>query len=72
MDDLPEPVKVDMGFATYQSKVEVLGNKLRYSREFVRREVLLKPDQIEILCKMQGIISADENVSVVLILKPRF
>jgi hypothetical protein len=66
VDDIPEPVKVDMGFATYQSKIEVSGNKLRYTREFIRREVFLKPDQIETLRKMQGIIGADENVSVVL------
>jgi hypothetical protein len=66
VDDVPEPVNVDMGFATYQSKVEVTGNKLRYSREFVRREVLLKPDRTEELRKMQGIIGADENAAVVL------
>jgi hypothetical protein len=66
IDDVPEPVKVDMGFATYESKIEITGTKLRYSREFVRREVLLKPDQTEALRKMQGIIGADENVAVVL------
>ncbi len=66
VDDVPEPVKVDMGFATYQSKIEVIGTKLKYSREFVRREVLLKPGQTEALRKMQGIIGADENVAVVL------
>jgi hypothetical protein len=66
VDDIPAPVKVDMGFASYESKIEILGNKLRYSREFVRREVLLKPDQIETLRKMQGIIGVDENSAVVL------
>ena len=66
VDDVPEPVSVDMGFAAYHSKIEVSGNKLTYFREFVRREVLLKPDQIEALRKMQGIIGADENASVVL------
>jgi len=55
-----------MGFATYESKIEITGTKLRYSREFVRREVLLKPDQTEALRKMQGIIGADESVAVVL------
>jgi transglutaminase-like putative cysteine protease len=66
VDDIPDPVKVDMGFATYQSKIEVTGSKLKYSREFVRREVLLKPEQTEALRKMQSIIGADENVAVVL------
>jgi hypothetical protein len=66
VDDVPEPVNVDMGFATYQIKVEVSGAKLRYSREFVRRDVLIKPDRTEELRKMQGIIGADENTAVVL------
>lgn len=66
VDDLPEPVNVDMGFAAYHSKVEVTGNKLRYSREFIRREVLLQPQRVEELRKMQGIIGADENAAVVL------
>ena len=48
-----------MGFASYERKMEVSGSKLRYSREFIRREVLLQPDQIETLRKMQGIIGAD-------------
>jgi len=66
VDDVPEPVNVDMGFAAYHSKIEVAGNKVRYSREFIRREVLLKPERVEELRKMQGIIGADENAAVVL------
>lgn len=66
VDDVPGPVDVDMGFAAYHSKIEVAGNKLRYSREFIRREVLLKPERVEELRKMQGIIGADENAAVVL------
>ena len=66
VDDVPGPVDVDMGFAAYHSKVEVEGNKLRYSREFIRRDVLLKPERVEDLRKMQGIIGADENAAVVL------
>jgi Domain of Unknown Function with PDB structure (DUF3857)/Transglutaminase-like superfamily len=66
VDDLPEPVNVDMGFAAYHSKFEVAGKKLRYSREFIRREVLLPPQRTEELRKMQGIIGADENAAVVL------
>jgi len=66
VDDLPDPVKVDMGFAAYQSKVEVTGAKLRYSREYVRREVLIQPNRTEEMRKLQGIIGADENAAVVL------
>jgi len=66
VEDVPEPVDVDMGFAAYHSKIEIAGNKLRYSREFIRREVLVQPDRVEQLRKMQGIIGADENTAVLL------
>jgi transglutaminase-like putative cysteine protease len=66
VDDVPDPVKVDMGFAMYQSKVEVVGSKLRYSREFVQRNVLIPPDRTEDLRKLEGIIGADEVAAVVL------
>jgi hypothetical protein len=66
VDDVPDPVNVDMGFAMYQSKVEVVGSTLRYSREFVRRNVLIQPDRTEDLRKLQGIIGADEIAAVVL------
>jgi hypothetical protein len=66
VDDVPDPVKVDMGFAMYQSKVEVIGSTLRYSREFVRRNVLIQPDRTEDLRKLEGIIGADEVAAVVL------
>jgi hypothetical protein len=66
VDDMPDPVKVDVGFATYQSKVEVEGSKVRYSREFVRRDVLVSPDKTEELRKFLGIIGADEAAVVVL------
>src|SRR5437667_10214253 len=54
------------GFAMYQSKVEVIGSKLRYSREFVRRKVLIQPDRTEDLRELQGIIGADQVAAVVL------
>ena len=49
-----------------QSEVEVIGSKLRYSREFVRRNVLIPPDRTEDLRKLEGIIGADEVAAVVL------
>lgn len=66
VDNVPDPVNVDMGFAAYQSKIEVTAAKLRYTREFVRRDVLIKPDRAEELRKLQEIIRADENAAVVL------
>jgi hypothetical protein len=59
-------VKVDAGFASYQSKVEVAGSTLRYTREFVRRDVLIGPEHTEELRKFLGTIGADEAAVVVL------
>jgi hypothetical protein len=59
-------VKVDLGFASYESRVEVEGSKVRYSREFVRREVLVGAEKTEELRKLLGIIGADEAAVVVL------
>lgn len=66
VEDVPDPVKVDAGFASYQSKVEVAGSTLRYTREFVRRDVLIGPEHAEELRKFLGTIGADEAAVVVL------
>jgi hypothetical protein len=66
VDDVPDPVKVDMGFATYESKVEVKGSTIRYSREFVRKDVLIPPENTEEVRKLLGVIGADEAAVVVL------
>ena len=66
VEDVPDPVKVDAGFASYQSKVEVQGSKVRYSREFVRRDVMIGPEHTEELRKFLGTIGADEAAEVVL------
>lgn len=66
VEDVPDPAKVDAGFASYQSKIEVEGSRLRYTREFVRRDVLIGPEHTEELRKFLGTIGADEAAVVVL------
>lgn len=66
VDDIPAPVNVDVGFASYQSKVEVSGSKLRYSRAYTVRELRVNPDRIADLRKLDGAIGADESAAVVL------
>ena len=66
VEDVPDPAKVDAGFASYQSTVEVEGSKLRYTRVFVRRDVLIGPEHTEELRKFMGAIGADEAAVVVL------
>jgi hypothetical protein len=66
VDDVPDPVKIDFGFATYTSKVEVQGSKLRYSRDYVVRDLSVPPEKFEEWARLQSTISADESASVIL------
>jgi hypothetical protein len=66
VDDLPDPVKIDVGFASYESKVQVEGSKLRYSREYVVRDLSVPPDKYSEWVRLQGTIGADESAAAVL------
>lgn len=66
VDELPDPTKIDVGFATYSSEVKAEQNVLRYSRELVVKELVLKPDQYGDLKKLEAAITTDENRSAVL------
>jgi len=66
VDDLPEPTKIDSGFAAYESKFEVNGSRLHYSREYTRRDVKIDAVRMAEFRKFEGAIGADENAAVVL------
>jgi hypothetical protein len=66
VDDIPDPVKIDVGFASYQSKIEVEGSKLRYWREYVVRDLSVPPEKFADWARLQGVIGADEAADVVL------
>lgn len=66
VDDVPEPAKIDVGFASYQSKIEVEGSKLRYRREYIVRELSVPSEKFADWVKLQGVIGADETAAVVL------
>ena len=66
IDEVPDPVNVDAGFASYRSEVKVDGNTLRYSREYVLKKLDLDPDQYAALKKFEAEVNADENRSAVL------
>lgn len=66
VDDLPDPVRVDTGFASYQSKTEVVGRSLRYTRSFEIRTLSLPADRAAELKSLYRIITGDERSSVVL------
>lgn len=66
VDEMPDPVKVDLGFAAYQSSVEVKGNTLHYARTYTVRKVTLPSNQYGDLQKLAGIIEMDEQNRAVL------
>ena len=55
-----------MGFASYQSKVEVSGSKLRYWREYVVHDLSVSPNRFAEFRQFEGRIGAEENAVVVL------
>ena len=66
VDDLPDPVNVDVGFATYHSEVKAQGDVLHYRREYVLKKVTLDPGDYPILHKLESAIATDENSDAVL------
>ena len=66
VDDMPAPVDLDVGFASYKSDVKANGNVLHYSREYVVRALDLAPEKSADVSKLMGVITADENSSAVL------
>lgn len=66
VDDVPDPVNVDMGFATYHSEVKAEGGALHYKREYVRKKVELGADDYGKLRKLEAAITTDENSDAVL------
>jgi len=66
VDEIPDPVKIDLGFAAYQSSFEVAGNKLHYTRRYTVRQLTLPADRYADMQKLASAISGDESSSVVL------
>jgi hypothetical protein len=66
VDDLPEPLHVDLGFARYSSKVEAAGTTLRYSREYVITDPDIGTDHLADLHKFENVIAEDEYANAVI------
>jgi hypothetical protein len=66
IDEVPDPVNVDVGFASYRSEVKIDGSTLHYSREYVLKKLDLDPDQYSALKKFEAEVNTDENRSAVL------
>jgi hypothetical protein len=66
VDDVPDPVSMDVGFATYHSEVKAEGGTLHYKREYVLKKVELDPGEYAKLRKLETAITTDENSDAVL------
>jgi len=66
VDELPDPVKVDMGFASYESSTVVQGKSLHYTRSYTLRQVSLPADKYPDLQRLAGVIAGDEQEHAVL------
>lgn len=66
VDDLPDPVNVDLGFADYSSKVQAEGGVLHYTREYVIKKLALPASDYAKLRSLEETISSDESNTVVL------
>lgn len=66
VDDLPPPVDLDYSFASYHSKTEAAGNKLRYTRTFEIKELSVPMEKMEDLRKFYRVIAGDERNTAVL------
>ena len=66
VDELPPHVRIDLGFAAYQSETKVENNALHYSRTYTVREIVLPAGRYPEVQKLARTISADEQSSAVL------
>ncbi|MBS1816017.1 MAG: DUF3857 and transglutaminase domain-containing protein [Acidobacteria bacterium] len=66
VDELPAPVKVDMGFAEYESQSEVKDGKLHYKRTYTVRDVMLPASKYKDLQQLAGVIENDEQSMAIL------
>jgi hypothetical protein len=66
VDELPDPAKIDVGFAAYTSKIESVAQTIHYSREYTVREVRIEKDRLKDFEHLAATISADERGSAVL------
>jgi hypothetical protein len=66
VDEVPDPVKVNMSFASYESKTAVQGNMLHYTRTYTVRSVEVPAKNYSDLQELEGSIVSDERSNVLL------
>jgi hypothetical protein len=66
VDETPDPINVDVDFATYHSTVTAKDNKLHYERDYVVRQVQIPADKAIAFRKLESAILSDEKGTAVL------
>jgi hypothetical protein len=66
VDETPDPVNVDVDFASYHSTVTAQGNTLHYEREYVVKRVEIPADKAMEFRKLESAILMDEKGTAVL------
>jgi hypothetical protein len=66
VEELPPPVNADLGFVSYNSKTELVGGKLRYSRSFEIKQLSVPADKAIELRDLYRRIGDDERRTAVL------
>jgi transglutaminase-like putative cysteine protease len=66
VDETPDPVSIDLDFASYHSSVTAKGNLLHYEREYVVRQVEIPPAKAADFRHLESVILSDEKNAAVL------
>jgi hypothetical protein len=66
VDELPAPINLDLGFASYRSESKAENHSIHYSRTYTVREITLPADRYPDLQKLARTIAGDEQSSAVL------
>jgi hypothetical protein len=66
VDETPDPVDVDVDFASYHSTVTAKADKLHYEREYVVRQVEIPASKADSFRKLESAILTDEKGTAVL------
>jgi hypothetical protein len=66
LDEAPQAVKLDLGFASYESSTTLEGNALHYTRTYTVRQVSLPANRYPDVQKLAETIGADEQSRAVL------
>jgi hypothetical protein len=66
VDETPDPVSLDLDFASYHSAVTAKGSLLHYEREYAVRQVELPPEKAAAFRHLESVILADEKGAAVL------